>query len=201
MKIYKISQKIHPIGTDNISAPEVNWNAMDNYGIWNVETVSKFLSVPADKYIYKGNVNLDVLNPQLVETLNADDATKGLLDEEAKDLYYDDATRILKEYNDSPYYNSKFDEWRDLLVTDYDEEDIMNLAREMLARERQEWGEEDMSSSFKDGYPPIVVTRKSNGTFVINDGNHRVTVWKNQEYDVAPSWINDEFKRARAKNK
>ena len=75
----------------------------------------------------------------------------------------------------------------------------MNLARAMLARERQEWGEEDMSSSFKDGYPPIVVTRKSNGTFVINDGNHRVTVWKNQGYDVAPSWINDEFKRARNK--
>lgn len=41
--------------------------------------------------------------------------------------------------------------------------------------------------------PPIVVTRKKDNTFDVNEGNHRVRFWRESGYTKVPAWVNDEL--------
>jgi len=181
------------------NVPNVDWSQSDNMGVWDSSTVAKFLSVPNDEYIYELNVPLSQLAPSLVEETEGQSIREKENDEneeEARELFYEDAEAILERYKESKFYDGDLDEkWGGWLVNNYDDDDIMDLAREMLARERESWGREEMASAFGSGYPPIVVTKKQDNSFVINDGNHRVRIWMEQGYDMAPSWVNDEKAR------
>jgi len=176
-------------------APQVNWGAQDNYGVWTVKSVAQFLGVQPDQYIYQDTIDIDLLPQSLVEETDAASIRNGKNDEEAM-AFYDEAEEIFNKYNKSQFYDPTMDQWRDFLVYDYDEDDVMNLAREMLARERESWGQEEMGATFSGGYPPIVVTKQIDGIFIVNDGNHRVDTWKKQGLDEAPAWVNDEYARS-----
>jgi hypothetical protein len=67
----------------------------------------------------------------------------------------------------------------------------------MQARDQEGYDEEEYATPMSSGYPPVVVTRKADGSLVINDGNHRVDTWQKAGYDVAPAWINDEMRRSK----
>ncbi len=179
-------------------APQVNWGAQDNYGIWTVKSVAQFLGVQPDQYIYQDTIDINLLPQSLVEETDADDIRRrkddGAFDQEVME-FYDEAKEILDKHDKSQFHDPTTDEWRDFLVYDYDEDDVINLAREMLARERENWGQEEMGATFSGGYPPIVITKQIDGTFIVNDGNHRVDTWKKQGLDEAPAWINDEYAR------
>lgn len=200
MKFYKISQLLPLSDSTNIKGlyPPVDWNASDNYGIWNKQSVAEFLNITPDEFIYETFVDIDFLNPQVVEyedAKNIRNKNDPELKEEAKELYYEDAKSILDQYNESETYNPDLNhEWGDFLVWDYDEDDVMDIAMEMMARNTEDWDKEGFNSQIGK-FPPIVATRNKNGDFTINDGNHRVSIWKEAGYQFAPAWINDELKR------
>lgn len=76
--------------------------------------------------------------------------------------------------------------------------DISDL-NESLAEEMEEdpefedggydWSELQSRRSFP---PPIVITRTKNDVIVINDGNHRVSFWRDMGKDYIPSWCYDQ---------
>lgn len=187
------------------SAPDVNWNATDNYGKWTQESVAKHLSVPADEYVYRAMVDLGDLNPSRVEKTDAADMRKG---GEPDQAYLDEAEAMLEKWTDpevqsAPFSRDQFEDWRDHLPWNpedgFDDSDVKDLAREMQARSEETSYPEEEFSFKSSGFPPIVVTRRPDGKLVIEDGNHRADIW-GQNYEVAPAWVNDEQARQAANN-
>jgi hypothetical protein len=173
---------------------------------WSDKVVAEFLGVPRDENIYKGMIDLSDLSPSVVEFETAKDIRSGK--EEVDQMYLDQAEEILDRYTDeqelkNPFhsYKREFQEWKDYLPWNpeegYDQKELEDLAREMQARDQGGYDEEEYSAPMSSGYPPIVVTRKADGSLVINDGNHRVDTWQKAGYDVAPAWINDEMRRSK----
>ena len=53
-----------------------------------------------------------------------------------------------------------------------------------------DWSELQISRSLP---PPIVITRRQDGSVVINDGNHRTRFWREQDKQFVPAWCYDEL--------
>lgn len=76
---------------------------------------------------------------------------------------------------------------------------ISNLNEKLAEEDSGGLGEEESFydwselQSRKSNPPPIVVTRKSDGNIVINDGNHRVRFWSEKGYEEVPAWVYDEL--------
>lgn len=195
----KIEPAGQPINDYDGRAPDVNWDATDLYGKWTHASVAEHLKVPADKNVYRAMVSLGDLRPSRVEQTSAAELRKG--EGDVDQMYLDDAEAMLEEWGtlEQHYGNDKFEEWRDALPWSwgegYDESDVLTLAREMQARYEEVSYDEDEFRFDRGGFPPIVITRQQDGNLVINDGNHRADIWSQQDYDVAPAWVNDELMR------
>jgi ribosomal protein S18 acetylase RimI-like enzyme len=190
-------------------APEHDWRKADlQMNVpWSEEVVAEFLGVTEDQNIYKGMIDLSDLNPSVVEFETAKEIRSG--EQEVEQMYLDQAEEMLDRYTSEENVNDRFftksrgefEEWQDHLPWDhtsgYDESDVEDLAREMQARDQGGYDEEEYATPRSSGYPPIVVTRKADGSLQIEDGNHRVDTWQKAGYDVAPAWINDEMLRSK----
>lgn len=202
----KLSRVGMPIDNYEGKAPKFNWNATDNYGKRTKDSVAEFTSAPADKFVYQAMVDLASLKAVRVEKETAKSIRDGK--ENIDPSYLSDAEEMLKRYVDpavqsKPFSRNEFEDWRDFLPWNYedgyDQSDVETLAREMQARsEESSYDDEGTKQSFGAGFPPIVVTRKANGDMIVNDGNHRADIWREQGYDVAPAWVNDEQARVRS---
>jgi hypothetical protein len=186
------------------NAPIFDWNARDNQGVRTKQSVAKNLGVPPDKFIYQAMVDLNELTGIRVEKEEAKDLRNG--NGEIEQIYVQRAIDMLDKWGslETHFTNDEFEEWRDSLPWSwgegYDEDDVKTLASEMQAREVEDsYPEEDFSMTFKEKFPPIEITRKIDGTIVVNDGNHRVDIWSKQGFDVAPAWVNDELLREKSK--
>jgi hypothetical protein len=188
------------------SAPDVDWDATDNYGKWTAKSVAKFLGVQADEHIYQAMVDLADLKPSRAERVTAEETRKG--ESEIDPYYNDEAERLLEKWTDPKelgYHRAEFEDLRDFLPWNpedgYDESDVRDLAKELQARsEETGYDEEQFTFKSKEGFPPLVITRKTDGSLEINDGNHRADIWNQQGHDVAPAWVNDEYAREAKKN-
>ncbi|MBS3735364.1 MAG: ParB N-terminal domain-containing protein [Phycisphaerae bacterium] len=181
-------------------APETNWDASDVQpgGPWTQESVAKHLSIPADEHIYPVMVDLSALSPSRVERTDAEAIRAGKADDMVTDFHREQAEDILRQHTESDTYQPRLhDEWGDFLpyAETYDADDVTDLAREMAAREAETGYDEGEFQHDLGGFPPIVVTRKADGTVEIVDGNHRADIWQQAGYDVAPAWVNDEMAR------
>ncbi len=189
----------------NASIAPVDYEQSDNFGKWTKQTVAKFVGAPADKHIYKALMSPRDLNPSLAEEENAKEYGAGERDDEAMALYGDEAREALKRNKEGALsHDERHRGWTlPMEGNEWTEEDALILAREMAA-------DYDLMALAEDGglepgmgaeYPPPVVTIKSDGTTAINDGNHRINRFTEQEYDAIPVWVNDEQARTKANRK
>jgi len=195
-----------PVDDYEGKAPEHDWDATDNYGKWTQQTVAQFVGVKPDRFVYTAMVDLADLKPQRVEKQGAEALRKG--EGELDPVFMEQAEEMLERWTagETQYHRSGFDNWRDFLPWDpddgYDDSDVELLARELQARsEVESYPEDELQRSFGRGFPPIVVTREVDGSVVINDGNHRADIWREQDYDVAPAWVNDDMARQASKRR
>jgi hypothetical protein len=179
------------------TTPQVDFNAVDNYGVaWNARTVAEYIGIEADEHIYETVIDTADLAPALVEQEDAADIRVGKDDDVIDQFDLDEAEDLLEQFNEDEFHKPELDEWRDFLVTDYDEADILQLAREITAR-RFEFNAvaEDLGFQGEKAPPPPVVTRNPDGTYTIVDGNHRIEYWQAQGYEGIPVVLNDQRAR------
>lgn len=50
----------------------------------------------------------------------------------------------------------------------------------------------DLQESHRKSIPPAKILVDKQGVLHILDGNHRITFWNNQGYDLIPAWVIDE---------
>jgi len=67
--------------------------------------------------------------------------------------------------------------------------DIYDLDENIGNSDDYDWSELSQRRSYP---PPIVITRKINDSIIINDGNHRISFWRDMGKEYIPSWCYDE---------
>ena len=73
--------------------------------------------------------------------------------------------------------------------------DINDLNESLVEEEDDIEGGYDWSElgSRRSLPPPIVITRRQDGSVAINDGNHRTRFWREQDKQFVPAWCYDEL--------
>jgi len=165
-----------------MTRPAVDWDRPDLHGLWTPRSISEFLGVPLDEYIYDTALDASDLTPVLAEEQHARDILAGEADDEIEDFHLEEAAFQLEE-EDSPW--------------GFDEDDVLQVAREIAAQDAAAG-----SSTFEElaaggTPPPPVVTHKVDGTYVVEEGNHRIAFWQEQGHTEIPAWLNDEKARLR----